>query len=214
MTTFPENDDDFEVVTLTNVVQYVWGYALTRSDGFSYSLCLSDNPESVTPVVGQTARFYGRIGYPIRGLFLDGCKVFYRTPEEESAKRLCDTYGKDCADWLARWDAGKLVWSFSMGGFGPGYEQAIQIAAVELLRVCLRENFDTAKWTLDLWPEVQAALYEQTRPVWEKLGLSGAQLGAAIQLACFLYEHGPIALPRAGISNRLILICKNFPSLE
>lgn len=214
MNTFPENDNDFEVVTLTEVVSYEWGYSLTRSDGFGYSLARTDNADSITPEVGQVARFYGHIGYPIRGFFLGDRKVFYRTSEEDAIKRLHDTYGKDCEDWLSRWDSGKLVWSFSMGGFGPGYEQAIQVVAVELLRVCLRENLDTDKWTPDLWPEVQASLYLQTKPFWEKLGLSGAQLGSAVQLACFIYKNGPSALPTAGISNRLILICKNFPGLD
>lgn len=38
------------------------------------------------------------------------------------------------ADLIENWDAGQPCWTVEMGGLGPGYEQVIQIAMVELVR--------------------------------------------------------------------------------
>lgn len=35
---------------------------------------------------------------------------------------------------VSQWDSGETIWSIEMGGLGPGYEQAIQILAVEITR--------------------------------------------------------------------------------
>ena len=43
----------------------------------------------VKPKVGMTARFYGEgIGRPVRGLFLAGKRVFYRTGEEDQGEQM------------------------------------------------------------------------------------------------------------------------------
>ena len=57
------------------------GQSITTDDGWSFLV-----PESspITPRAGMMARLYGRgIGYPVRGLDLDGVEVFYRTPEQQ-----------------------------------------------------------------------------------------------------------------------------------
>ena len=38
------------------------------------------------------------------------------------------------AELVAAWDRGDLVPTIEMGGLGPGYEQAIQVLMIELLR--------------------------------------------------------------------------------
>ena len=35
---------------------------------------------------------------------------------------------------IERWDSGRLLFSIELGGLGPGYEQAIQITGMELIR--------------------------------------------------------------------------------
>ena len=35
---------------------------------------------------------------------------------------------------LKRWDEGRSIWTISMGGLGPSYEQAIQVLAIEIVR--------------------------------------------------------------------------------
>ena len=41
---------------------------------------------------------------------------------------------KTLRELLSQWDRGEAVWSVSMGGLGPGYDQAIQILVMEILR--------------------------------------------------------------------------------
>ncbi len=43
-------------------------------------------------------------------------------------------FGIDATEWLRRWDAGETVWTVSLGGLGPEYEQCIQITGAEILR--------------------------------------------------------------------------------
>ena len=45
-----------------------------------------------------------------------------------------DSFEETAAEMVETWDTGELVWSISMGGLGPGYEQAIQVLAIELMR--------------------------------------------------------------------------------
>lgn len=45
-------------------------------------------------------------------------------------------------DALKEWDDGGSVWSCSLGGFGPGYEQCIQLMGFEFLRAMLADPFD------------------------------------------------------------------------
>lgn len=108
-------------------------------------------------------------------------------------------YGKDAQEWLARWDRGETVWSIKMGGdMGPGYEQAIQIATAEWLRMIIDHNYDGETWK---------------DKVIGKLGLSGAQAGAAIYLAARLYKEGPPAVfSTEQVKDRHIQVERSFPS--
>ena len=125
---YPENDSDFQDHTIED-----FSNGSIFFDGGMGFFIPDDSP--VTPRKGQTARFYGRgFGHTVRGLFVDGSKIFYRTEAEQKEHCVNLIYGKDAAEWLERWDAGKPVWSVSMGGIGPGYEQALQIAAAETVR--------------------------------------------------------------------------------
>ena len=210
---YPENDTQFEEIQIVRVKVCESGYQIDRDDGFSFWV---DKESGVVPVEGQMARFYGEgIGRPIRGLFLDGVKVFYRTVEEDQEHHEIETYGKDAQEWLDRWDAGKTVWSISMGGLGPGYEQAIQIGAAEILRICLAEKFDTSKWDdREQWSKDRELIDEKMKPVDEKIGFSGAQFGAARNIATHLYKNGPRALMKVDVEkSRFIQVSKNFPSL-
>jgi len=121
------NDEQFEETTVAKVRDEGKGWSIERADGWSFYV---PAPSPVVPTEGMTARFYGKgIGFTVRGLFLDGQKVFYRTEAEDKEKHEIDTYGADAADWLKRWDDGGTCWSIEMGGFGPGYEQCIHITA-------------------------------------------------------------------------------------
>ena len=126
-------------------------------------------------------------------------------------------YGKDAAEWLRRWDNGEIVWSIEMGGLGPGYEQCIQIAAAEVLRYYLKTKpdvnvfADQEKYTK--FREKRDV--EMPNSVVDMLGLSGAQHGAACNLAGFLYRFGPVAFTDKDkkLEDRIIQVSKTFPGI-
>jgi len=211
---YPKNDVQFENVHIAEVKRCEsGGWDIKRSDGWNFFVPADS---IIEPEAGMPARFYGEgIGRPVRGLFIAGVKVFYRTAEEQEEKHLNDTYGESVEDWLSRWDSGRTVWSVEMGGLGPGYEQAIQITIAELLRNMLAEKYDATAWTdEEKWKvdreKIRTASF--ANPVIDKLGLSGAQYGAATSVATKLYMDGPITcLTNPQIKDRLILVSKSFP---
>jgi len=93
----------------------------------------------------------------------------------------------DAKEQLRRWDAGETIWTIEMGGLGPGYEQCIQVLAVEIVRDELGKmipNPAPAKWADRTVSRVN-----------DKCGaFSGAQVGAAKQLAYKWLTIGPAAL--------------------
>lgn len=211
---FPTDDTQFSEKAIESVSRDGDSYAIT-CDGWTL-WCGKDCP--IEPKVGQLARQYGRgIGSPVRGLFIDGVKIWYRTEKEEAEHQEIEMYGADAADWLARWDAGKSVWSIEMGGLGPGYEQCIQIVAAEVLRFLINNKVDCAtQYTDDAWKELSERINKSlwANPAIEALGLSGAQAGAAKSLATKLYQDGPRGVMNtAEIKDRRILVSKNFPRM-
>lgn len=73
-------DSEFEDDIIATVEPDGGGWAIGRANGWSFYV-----PETspVTPKVGDAIRFYGRgIGYPVRGLTINGATVFYRTREQ------------------------------------------------------------------------------------------------------------------------------------
>jgi hypothetical protein len=210
----PEPDKQYREHKLTKVEQGEGGgWFMTMDDGWGF-FCPADSP--IEPKVGMTARMYGRgIGAAVRGLYLDGQKVYYFTETEYAEKQEIDSYGASPADWLERWDAGKTVWSIEMGGLGPGYEQCIHITAAEILRHLIAKGYDWRKWEdKDEWGRVRDEIEKEgfANPVVKELGLSGAQWGAAMNLAAMLYRNGPRAVMKdERVKDRKIQVNKRFP---
>lgn len=179
--------------------------------------CIFVQPYDGSPRAGDTVRFYGKqgIGCRYRGLIIGGKIVFYRTASEDEEWHEIQLYGRDAQDWLERWDAGKSVWSIEMGGLGPGYEQAIQVTIAEIIRHMLSKNYiaesweDKSAWKEDLEKIEQWSHKDETI---KKLGLSGAQWGAAMNVATNLYRRGPRSMMTdKRVKDRHIQISKNFP---
>ena len=212
---FPANDDQFEDTIIAKVRRGRDGHwEITQDSGWSLML---EPGSPVDPKEGASLRLYGKgIGYPFRGVFVDGRKVFYRTEAEQD--RHCDvkTYGADAADYVRLWDEQGHVWSIEMGGLGPGYEQALQLAMIEVLRHLVVTNPDGSAWGLTdgAWRAQIDSMHEPLMPVLEPLGLSGAQWGAACALAGKIYADGPIAVLKGAKDDRRIQVSKNFPTLE
>lgn len=119
-----------------------------------------------------------------------------------------------CAEMLVEWDAGRTVWTVEMGGLGPGYEQAIQILAMECLRELVRVDFK--------WPEkVDKRASDKCRAIlepvvskvneWPGCGFSGAQVGAAMQIAAKFHRQGPVAALDSAPEDRRTMVCKTWP---
>lgn len=207
------NDEQYEEQTLTSVErQSDGGWAIQwGSTGF---WCPADSP--IEPKVGMTARLYGHgMGSRVRGLFLDGVKVYYRTDAEDKEHSELQLYGADAAEWLRRWDAGQTVWTIEMGGLGPGYEQCIHITCAEVLRHMLAKRYDHAKWSdKDVWKRDREDIERMSfaNETIKQLGLSGAQWGAALNVATHLYMHGPRALMAdERVKDRHIQVSRVFP---
>lgn len=124
---------------------------------------------------------------------------------------------------LAAWDAGDEVQTVEMGGLGLGYEMAIQCVAFELMRA-LRDDPDLARMNAEtpndgVFPQafkdrldaIVRKLDEKDENGRYKLGgLSGAQVGAAKNIAINLTRHG-YANAREKVPDRLIFVRKQDP---
>lgn len=211
---FPPDDSDFEEHEITEVRPYdTGGYEIRRGPW-----CLMVQSCPFEPKAGMLGRFYGK--GRVRGLFLDGRKVYYRTAAEDSEQSEIELYGRDVADWLDRWDSGRTVWSIEMGGLGPGYEQCIHITCAEIVREILTGGYDREKWYGDGEPYKSAWQHDREEidkkvtalPVIKKLGLSGAQWGAAMNVAWFLVRYGPRGMMKdERVKDRHIQVSKSFP---
>jgi hypothetical protein len=119
---------------------------------------------------------------------------------------------------LRAWDAGEPVQSVEMGGMGFGYEMAIQTVAFELIRILLidpeliKELEETPKgqaYSEDFGKrldEVALAADAKDENGHHKLGgLSGAQVGAAKNIAVNLVRHG-YENARRRVPDRMIFV--------
>lgn len=213
MNEFPESDAEFQEYILEKVRKGADGSYELSFDGCLG--CWSGDNNPIEPKVGMVMRQYGKgFGSYIRGIFIDGVKFYYRTPEEDDVYRERQQYGADASEWLSRWDDGKSVWSISMGGIGPGYEQAIQVTTAEILRHLLSRGYNTAAWEdEEVWKKDRERIDDvlMTSSKVKDMGLSGAQWGAAMNLAAMLYRHGPIHVMKdERVKDRHILVSSRF----
>jgi hypothetical protein len=208
-TNYPADDLEFEDKTIASVnggvLKFVEGYSIGMPDG-----------ADVVALPGMTARLYGKgLGYSVRGIFVDGVKVFYRTAEEDKRHHIVERFGATPRDWLAKWDRGEACWSLEMGGLGPGYEQCIQITMAQILRHLVDAGYDATRWADDTADRDAIQKFGFADETIKQLGLSGAQWGAALGLASALYMRGPIeVLSPPAMADRLILVSKNFPGVQ
>lgn len=114
---------------------------------------------------------------------------------------------RDAKEQLRRWDEGRSIWSIEMGGLGPGYEQAIQVLAIEIVR----DNIDKPLPDDDdrEWGNATASRCDKACG-----GFSGAQVGAARQLAYKWLTIGPAAIHDIPeLKDRHIQVSKSWPHI-
>jgi hypothetical protein len=118
---------------------------------------------------------------------------------------------------LAEWDSGGSVWSIELGGLGPGYEQCIQLMGFEMLRAIIASPPDWEKMSDDMtaWRAFRDQIEKDdgVAKVVEKLGPSGAQHGAAMNLATVFARNGYSKGMEMVPDDRRIQVSKTFPSL-
>lgn len=117
-------------------------------------------------------------------------------------------------EWLARWDAGEEVQSVSMGGISEDYEQCIQNMGAEILRMLIEDGREIQSLERPVWQELVESIDKRlfAMPEIEALGVSGAQHGAAFNLAIVLYRRGPDkAFADPVVKDRLITVSKKTP---
>jgi hypothetical protein len=93
---------------------------------------------------------------------------------------------------LVEWDSGRIVWTLEMGGMGPGYEQALQICMIEICRAAIKEprrQDETDQQYSDRFKVLRDKVVHEIDSMCG--GFSGAQVGAATQLAYRFVTDGP-----------------------
>jgi hypothetical protein len=122
----------------------------------------------------------------------------------DSIRTYWDPIPETVNEALAIWDSGESVFSVEMGGIGPGYEMAIQGLAFELMRL-----YKDVDWTVEppSIPDDEDIIHACDSFQWGCF--SGAQVGAARNLAAMVCRHGyRNALRNPVVSDRLIQVCK------
>jgi hypothetical protein len=109
-------------------------------------------------------------------------------------------------DALTRWDAGQSVFTIEMGGLGPGYEQAIQILVFELIRDMENKPLPEGK-VFGSWGDATVSRIDESCG-----GFSGAQVGAAKQVAYRAIRDGWGKMLESVQKDRSIQVSKFFPS--
>lgn len=121
---------------------------------------------------------------------------------------------------LELWGDGQPVWTMTMGGLGPGYEQALQVVAWEAARRW--KDADELDHDEE-WPDEGPFSREAMDDVIDELGvggvggLSGAQARAARWLAyrMVVEDYGPLmARVAERDKDRLTQVSRRFPSVE
>lgn len=116
---------------------------------------------------------------------------------------------------LNAWDKGETIWSVELGGLGPGYEQAIQVCAVEIARKL--KDYKPTGTTEDINHDVDSIVDKVVHEVDEDIGgMSGAMVGQAKWLAWqWCHNGGPANLQRRakeqGKEDDCIQVCKAWP---
>lgn len=108
---------------------------------------------------------------------------------------------------VAAWDRGDVVWTIEMGGLGPGYEQCIQALFVELLRRAGPPPYED-RIALQTWGDAVA------HQLSAEYHFSGAQVGAAKNLASAVFKRGMRACLAEVEKDRRIMVSKGWPGAK
>ena len=107
-------------------------------------------------------------------------------------------------EWIEALDKGEVIESVTMGGISEGYEKAIQSLSVEIVRNLIAHDVpkedDRFKALVGLTKERAVDILDGIH------GFSGAQVGAATNLAAIVWRRGPESFQ--DVKDRIIKIKK------
>lgn len=133
------------------------------------------------------------------------------SPNRSNGNDGTSIYPETASEALFRWDSGSPVFTVSMGGLGPGYEQAIQMLVFEIIRdhkddALPSENSQELKAWWSAFGEKAI-----TRTDKQAGGYTGAMVGAAKNLAYRGIRDGWAKMLKGAPQDRLIQVAKKFP---
>lgn len=123
-----------------------------------------------------------------------------------------ELYAENVTEQIRRWDEGKTIFTIELGGLGPGYEQTIQVAAIEFSRAA-KDLTETTREQLEAL--FTSKCEEVLKQIDDKIGgMSGAMFGQSRWLAWqWCFNGGPKRLveraKEQGKENDVIQ-CSNF----
>lgn len=227
---FPEGDNEFEDGILVEVRQEGSGWCISRANDGSFSIMPPGdalNPDGVVPQVGDRCRFYGKgFGYPVRGVFLNGKRVYYRTVAEEKDRNE-EWNRKRLAYERATWLAEKPERDANVAAMPPVFQHRIEgfrtrrpdkFWEVERYETfCCSEAVKIAteaqkhEKPLEWIHEFHETEYDEQRKLLPTLdeNHSGNTFGTACSLASY-YLRDPELVPRAHGAMCPLLGCKEY----
>ena len=99
---------------------------------------------------------------------------------------------QEVQEMLRKWDSGDTIWTIEMGGFGPGYEQALQICMVEICRAAIKDPCRQDE-NDEQYSNRFKVLRDNVVHAIDSMcgGFSGSQVDAATQIAFRFVTDGP-----------------------
>jgi hypothetical protein len=115
---------------------------------------------------------------------------------------------KDTTEQVIRkWKKGESVWSVSLGGIGPSYEQAIQVLLFEIVCSWANGPLIDEQGKITLFFEKHCEKVANSLTAW---GLSGAQYSSAMISAAQILKFGYSEMMNKAPQDRLIQVSNDM----
>jgi hypothetical protein len=215
-----KNDTEFEDRVIRKVTSNGASWDITMVDGWSFTFG-KDQAPGVIPEADDTARFYGKgLGYSVRGLLINGVKIFYKTvkEQEEEHKQWCSdkerddkaSFEKNKADLDTKYEALPAEFKLRLDSFRrinpdfrwkhEGYEMFVCTEAIKIAKA-----LKTIK-KIDQWQKLPV---EKQDKIIDVGAHSGNTFGAAVFLAK-LYLKFPELVREAHGALCPLVGCKDY----
>lgn len=211
-------DTEFYEKVISDVTQHGGGLALSFSDSTGIGVEKCETP----PKVGQTARLYGRgLGYPVRGIVVEGNVLYYRTPEQETQHRQ-SLSAKHVADKRAKFEERRAQLDAAYRDLHPAFKARLdkfrssnpnfrwEFEAYEMSCCTDAQNISSKLRTveaIDEWLKLPFERQKEQVSIFD--GHSGNSFGCAVHLAkLFLDDPKNVILAHGALTP--LVGCKDY----